>query len=257
MCLLFVGYEMSPSYKYVIAANRDEFLERPTAPLGFFDPEKTILAGKDLQGGGTWLGVSQDLRIAAITNYRDGKGGVQGAPSRGEIIPSYLNGSKHAGTFLEELSLRADRYHGFNLVVGGSDGLFYYSNKKSQVEKLAPGFYGLSNHQLETSWPKVIRGKTMLRSLMVGVDRIDEAAIFKVLSDQCDVEDSLLPDTGVGIVWERLLSTIFIDSKNYGTRSSAVITITHQGVVDFFELSHIRQGGGQIYTHLVKKGFKV
>ncbi len=238
MCLLFLSYKTTPGYKLVVAANRDEFLQRPTAPLDFIDQEKSILAGLDLQGGGTWLGVNRVGKIAALTNYREGGRQLENAPSRGEILRSYLDSKISAVDFLDELSGKASLFNGFNLILGESDDLFYYTNRKNSYARLEPGFYGLSNHLLDTPWPKVVRGKELLKAVMVDTDLVETEKIFARLRDRHRPQDGLLPDTGIGQEWERLLSTIFIDSPGYGTRSSAVITVGDDGQAAFAETTH-------------------
>jgi uncharacterized protein with NRDE domain len=235
MCLLFFSYRATPGYRLVVAANRDEFLARPTAPLNFVDTEKTLLAGRDLQGGGTWLGITAGLKFAAITNFRDPAANRADAPSRGEILMDYLHGHTAAGPYLQALAARASRYNGFNLILGDAADLFYFSNIKGVARKLSPGFYGLSNHLLDTAWPKVVRGKELLRPHMVETSEIDPLRLLELLRDNSSPPDDMLPDTGVGLEWERLLGPIFINSPTYGTRSSAVITVTDGGAVSFTE----------------------
>ncbi len=222
----------------VVAANRDEFLQRPTAPLDFIDQNKCILAGLDLQGGGTWLGINRDGKIAALTNYREGGRQLENAPSRGEILRSYLDSKISVVDFLDELSGKASLFNGFNLILGEGDDLFYYTNRKNNYTRLEPGFYGLSNHFLDTPWPKVVRGKELLKAVMVDTDLVETEKIFDQLRDRHRPQDGLLPDTGIGQEWERLLGTIFIDSPGYGTRSSAVITVGDDGKTTFTELTY-------------------
>ncbi len=240
MCLLFFSYKTTPGYRLVVAANRDEFLARPTARLDFLDQEKTILAGRDLQGGGTWLGIAAGLRFAAITNYREPAANRSEAPSRGEILMDYLTGEMGAGEYMQTLAIKASVYNGFNLILGDARDLYYYSNKIQTPRLLVPGFYGLSNHLLDTPWPKVQRGKALLRPHMTETDCVDSLALFDLLGDSHCPPDDLLPETGVGLVWERLLASIFIDGTSYGTRSSAVITVTDDGAIEFTEKTVLR-----------------
>ncbi len=252
MCLLFLSYRVTPGYQLVVAANRDEFLRRPTAPLDFIDQEKTILAGRDLQGGGTWLGITAQLKFAAITNYREPAAMRADAPSRGGILMDYLTGDLGAGQYMHALAADGDRYNGFNLILGDEKNLYYYSNRAAGPQLLAPGFYGLSNHLLDIPWPKVVRGKELLRPKMVETSRIDPLQLLAVLEDDLSPPDEQLPDTQVGLAWERLLSTIFIDGTDYGTRSSAVITVTDEGDVEFLEKTFQRPSSRGIscqYTH--------
>lgn len=242
MCLLFFSYKSTPGYKLVLAANRDEFLQRPAAPLGFIDKDKQILAGLDLQGGGTWLGLNRDGKFGALTNYRGGGKQVENGPTRGEIITSYLSSPITAVDFLDALGSKSLQYNGFNLILGDGNDLFYFSNQRRCYTHLEPGFYGLSNHFLDTSWPKLSRGKELLRPVMVDTALVLPEKIFDLLKDdQCPM-DTELPDTGIGLEWERLLGTIFIDSPGYGTRSSAVITVRNDGQSTFSEMTHYHDG---------------
>lgn len=250
MCLLFFSYKKTPGYRLVVAANRDEFLSRPTSALDFLDEEKTILAGRDLQGGGTWLGITDQLKFAAITNYRETVATRADAPSRGEILLNYLAGDVDAGQYLSSLSADAGRYNGFNLILGDKENLYYYSNRSFGPQQLAPGFYGLSNNLLDVPWPKVARGKKLLRPHMVEKNKIDSLPIFKQLEDQNRPPDNQLPDTGVGLDWEQLLSTIHIDGADYGTRSSAVITVTNEGRIEFTEKTFKRSSTKDITSQV-------
>ncbi len=242
MCLLFLSFKLTPGYRLVLAANRDEFLDRLTAPLHYRDEEKTILAGRDMQGGGTWLGLSKRGKIAAITNFRQGGILRSDAPSRGEIIDSYLRSDDSVEDFLAELQKKGGEYNGFNLILGGVDSLFYFTNQgvKKNPVALKPGFYGLCNHFLDSPWPKLVRGKKLLRPVMVETEIIKPATIFSLLQDSWRPEDNSLPETGVGLEWERLLGSIFIDGESYGTRSSAVITVNESGEAMFCEKTYYR-----------------
>lgn len=252
MCLLFLSYKTTPGYRLVVAANRDEFLDRPTAPLGYIDDEKKILAGLDLQGGGTWLGVTSQLQFAAITNYRDPHSVLDAAPSRGEILIDYLRGDIAAGRYIDGLVDRGMRYNPFNVILGDDTDLYYYSNMLPKPQRLEPGFYGLSNHLLDSPWPKVVRGKKKLRPHMVDCDTVDTATLFRLLQDCYVPSDDKLPDTGIGLEWERLLSPIFITSENYGTRSSAVITISYDRRVNYVEKSFFRSPPSTLYSRLTE-----
>lgn len=251
MCLLFFSYRTTPGYRLVVAANRDEFLARPTAPLAFVNPEKSLLAGRDLQSGGTWLGITAGLKFAAITNFRDPAANRADAPSRGEILMGFLTGATGAGQFVFDLTTRASRYNGFNLILGDALELYYYSNKAGPPRLLTPGFYGLSNHLLDTAWPKVVRGKELLRPHMVETAKIDPLQLLHLLEDNLHPADDRLPDTGVGLEWERLLSPVFIDSPTYGTRSSAVVTVTDAGEVSFTEKTVLRSAADDPSPQLV------
>ncbi len=235
MCLVLFSYKTTPGYRLILGANRDEFLERPTLALDYFDERQTILAGKDLRGGGTWFGVNVFGKIAAITNYRDPAFNTRSGLSRGLIIRDYLESRESPESFLEKLAQNGDNYNGFNLLVGDMKELLYYSNASGEIKQLVPGLYGLSNHLLDTDWPKVARGKEKLRKALAQSDSGMIPAVFSLLEDTARPQDKELPETGVGLEWERLLSTIFISASTYGTRSSAVLCITDTNEVTFVE----------------------
>ncbi|MFW2367458.1 MAG: NRDE family protein [Desulforhopalus sp.] len=251
MCLLFFSYNMTPGYRLVMAANRDEFLSRPTALLGYIDPAETLLAGRDITGGGTWLGVSKNMKFGAITNYRDCLLLPGNPPSRGEILLDFLQGEMDVRSYVHHLSSRGQNYNGFNVVLGDQHEVYYYSNRNTTPRVLEPGFYGLSNHQLDTPWPKVVRGKKLLRPHMVECSTIDPYELFRLLEDRQQPLDEQLPVTGVGLEWERLLGTIFIESDHYGTRSSAVVTIDDSSQLRFVEKSYLRTKRGSLQSQIV------
>jgi uncharacterized protein with NRDE domain len=233
MCLIFISLKEHPQYKLIVAANRDEFYNRKTAPADFWKDHPDILGGRDLEAGGTWLGVSRKGKISMITNYRDPKNIDPKAPSRGQLVTDYLNGNTSPEQYLRELEPEAKRYNGFNLIVGNTESLFYLSNYKEGIEELTPGLHGLSNHLLDSPWPKVAEGKkTMIEILKRPFTKED---LFKVLFNDAVASDALLPDTGVGLERERALSAMFIKSPGYGTRCSTVVLADRQGNLFFSE----------------------
>ena len=173
-------------------------------------------------------------------------------PSRGEILLEFLLGEMDVCGYVARLSARGELYNGFNVILGDDSCVYYYSNRISHPRLLAPGFYGLSNHQLDTPWPKVVRGKKLLRQHMVECDRVDAHRLFELLEDRQQPPDELLPVTGVGLEWERLLGTIFIDGAQYGTRSSAVVTINDAGRIRFVEKTFLRTGAGAGLANIVE-----
>ncbi len=239
MCLIFISYNKSLHHRFVIAANRDEFRSRATAPLDYLGAEKNILGGQDLQAGGMWLGVCRGGKFGAITNFREGRGSAADLPSRGEIVSQYLRCNESAIHAIERLAEDSKKFAGFNVLFGDDSHLVYFSNKQNKIQILKPGFYGLSNHLLDTSWPKVTKGKKLLRRHMCDCENIDAAKITTLLHDTAIPDDTLLPDTGIGLEWERFLGSIFIDGHEYGTRSTAVVEIGCQGDVIFTETSYI------------------
>jgi len=235
MCLILFSYENHPQYRLILAANRDEFYERPTAPLAAWDSAPEIFAGRDLRGQGTWLGITRSGRFAAITNYRDPASVLKDAPSRGLLISNFLKGNEPAESYLTGLEKLAAKYNGYNLLAGDPSGLWYYSNRGHDINKLSPGLYGLSNHLLDTQWPKVAKGKSGLKKLLATGKEIHTDGIFDLLADRTIAADHRLPHTGVDLEWERTLSALFITSDNYGTRSSSIILIKRTGEVTFLE----------------------
>lgn len=236
MCVIFLAINQHPKYRFILAANRDEFYERPTAQAHFWDENPNILAGKDLVYGGTWLGVTKTGRFAAVTNYRD-PNQPQGNFSRGNLVKDFLTGEKPASDYLQQIQADKDTYTGFNLLVGelkDDVNILYYSNISDEIINLKSGIYGLSNHLLDTPWKKVVLGKAKLKNALID---FSTDKLFNILSDkkQAKIED--LPQAGIGIEREKRLSSIFIETENYGTRSSTVLTLENQKI-SFEEVSY-------------------
>jgi uncharacterized protein with NRDE domain len=238
MCLILFAYKQHPLYPLVLAANRDEFYDRPTAPLSFWEDSPDILAGRDLRGKGTWLGISRKGRFAAITNYRDPANVLENAPSRGLLVSEILCSEASALTCLESIQAEGHRYNGFNLIAGDSSGLYYYGNRYAEIVKIPPGIHGLSNRFLDTPWPKLQKGKSAMKQLLHRQQSVAREDLFEILRDQTVPPDEQLPDTGVGLEWERILSPLFITSDIYGTRSSSVIFFDKTGKVTFAERTY-------------------
>jgi uncharacterized protein with NRDE domain len=238
MCLIVLSYCDHPGYRLIMAANRDEFYNRPTRPLSFWPDRPDILAGVDLKGGGTWLGVTTSGRFAAITNFRDIPSLRENTPTRGNLVKDFLTGSASPAQYLKEVRALGDRYNGFNLLVGDTKSLYYYSNKNSDIHHLAPGIYGLSNHLLNTPWPKILRAKNKFCYALSRFPMVQSQPLFRILQDTWRPPDNDLPDTGIGLEWERILSPMFIVSDVYGTRSSSVIIWKENGQIEFSERSH-------------------
>ena len=227
MCLILFAYKKHPEYDLIVAANRDEFYNRPTAPVHFWEDEPEILAGRDLEKMGTWMGITTSGRFAALTNFRNPAEITDGKRTRGEITTAAL---KHKGNmldFMQQLSEKDDLYTGYNLIAGDIRQLYYYSNISRSLEELEPGFYGLSNALLNTPWPKVVKGKSQLEKIFAKQphDFIEE--LFTMLQNDERAPDEFLPKTGMTLEWERILSPLFIKSDTYGTRSSAVLLMSN------------------------------
>jgi len=233
MCLIAFSFKSHSKYPLVLAANRDEFYERPTKAAHFWEDEPNILAGRDLKAGGTWMGISRTGRFAAITNYRDLQNSSETARSRGEIPVEYLKGNTNPRKFLEDLHDRADQYNGFNVLLFDGDDMFHYSNYERCINQLAPGIYGLSNALLDTPWPKVNIFKKHFREALT--PEIDDDRIMAALKDESLAADENLPDTGVGYALEKMLSAICIRSEKYGTCCSTLVKYSTDGQIDFQE----------------------
>ncbi len=234
MCLILFQIAKQSAIPLILTANRDEFYHRPTRPMDFWEENPNILAGKDLEAGGTWMGLNTQGRFAALTNYRDMSQIKTKAPSRGEIIPQLLNFSGTIPEFFKDLDSDASAYNGFNLLAGEAGQIYWYSNQNRTITQVEPGTHGLSNHLLDTPWPKVHRGRQMLEKIMADTPQ-DNEPLFNLLTDTKHPMDSQLPDTGIGLEWERLLSPLFIQSPTYGTRCSTVMRILQNGSIHVTE----------------------
>ncbi|MGH7580669.1 MAG: NRDE family protein [Gemmatimonadales bacterium] len=242
MCLVLIALDSHPDYSLIVAANRDEFYDRPTAPAGFWDDAPAVLAGRDLKAGGTWLGIDRRGRFAAVTNYRQGRREASAERSRGHLVRDFLTTAIGAAETIERARADAALYNGFNLIVGDARELLYFSNREGRARTLEPGVYGLSNHLLDTAWPKVTSTKSALGALLSGDPSELIAGLFALLSDRSQPADEELPRTGIGLQWERLVSSAFVVSSRYGTRSSTVVLVGRDGGGVFVERSFGPEG---------------
>ncbi len=236
MCLILFGYKISTKYPLVLAANRDEFYNRPTAPMKYWEDMPSILGGRDLERNGTWFGINKRGRFSALTNYRDPSTIKQNAPSRGELIVNYLASKQPDTSFKSSLLRNRLKFNGFNLLFGDINDLFWFSNLKKKIVKIGPGIHGLSNKFLNTPWPKVEKGKQQLKKIIH--DDLSTESLFSMLNDQTEPDKSLLPDTGIDHEWERILSPLYIQSEIYGTRSSTVMLIDRKGKIEIIERTY-------------------
>lgn len=237
MCLIVFAWQAHPDFPLVLGANRDEFLDRPTQPATFWAEPPDLLAGRDLRNGGTWLGITRSGRIAAVTNYRQGSAPRTDLRSRGLLVSEFLAADRSPEAHLAAVAAERRAYDGFNLLAGDGRAIFYFSNRGSDPQPVAPGVHGLSNALLDTPWPKVERAKSALTQFL---DR-DRGALVEgvlaLLADRVRPQDDELPRTGVSLEWERCLSPVFIASPDYGTRCSTVLVIDRHGNVTFVERS--------------------
>jgi uncharacterized protein with NRDE domain len=243
MCLVAFAYRTDPRFDLVLIANRDEYFNRPTAPAHFWPEFPNLLAGKDLQGGGTWMGITRSGRFALLTNYRDPSRFKADARSRGKLVSDFLRSDVDPQEYLRRVRSETSHYNDFNLLVGTRDGVFYLSSLphvSHEIASIESGIYGMSNHLFETPWPKVVRAreglKDALESSLPG-DAVLRNRLFEILRDATPAFDHELPETGVGLEKERGLSPIFITLPGYGTRSSSVLLMHKDGRIELSERS--------------------
>jgi uncharacterized protein with NRDE domain len=242
VCLIAFAWRSHPRYRLVVAANRDEYFGRPAAPAAFWDDHANVLAGRDLEAGGTWLGIALDGRFAALTNYRNPADKRTGAPSRGALVADFLTGRASAPEYAQLVEKRAADYNGFSLLVGDVGSMFFFSNRGGSAARVAPGVHGLSNHLLDTPWPKVEKAKAALAALLDAP--FDSLAMFGLLNDMGRASDAELPSTGVSLELEERLSAIRILAVGgYGTRCSTALCLGDDGRIEFHERSYTEQGG--------------
>ena len=240
MCLAIVALAAHSRYSIVIAANRDEFHARAARPAQWGDvhPFSGVLAGRDLEAGGTWLGVRRDGRWALLTNVRAGRGSNNPkAPSRGDLVPAVLNQPEPPATALAAVMHNANAYNGFNLLAGDAHGAVWASNRSTATKVITTGVHGLSNALLDTPWPKLARTRAAVAA-WTAQDSVDLGPLFAALSDRVGAPDEALPSTGVSLEWERVLAAPFIVSEEYGTRCSTVMAIEHSGCARWIERSY-------------------
>jgi len=229
MCLILFAWHAHPDFPLIFAGNRDESYDRPSAAADFWTGDPHIFGGRDLEKGGTWLGLTRSGHFAAVTNYREAPADRKSAPrSRGELTAGFLRDARDPDGYLKSIAIEAAQYGGFSLLVGNVERLCCFSNRgPGIVEDIAAGVHGLSNHLLDTSWPKVRRGRERLSELLAADEATLLATLFDALSDRSPAPDSELPDTGVGIQRERELSSAFVAGSRYGTRASTVLLVSH------------------------------
>lgn len=245
MCLLIFAHRPGADRPLVVAANRDEFHARPTAPAQFWQDAPTLLAGRDLEAGGTWMGVTSGGRFAAITNFRDPDRTTPAPRSRGELPTHFLQGDSGCAEYLESIAAVGAEYAGFNLLIGDGDSLWYFSNAPADDGgaplELAPGIYGLSNARLDTPWPKVTRGKAALATLLES-GTLTHRALAEVVGDTGLADYAALQAQGLHGEMDQLLSAQFIVTPGYGTRSRTTLWREAGGATHWREQSFNAEG---------------
>jgi len=233
VCLIVLAWRARADLPLAVAANRDEWRDRPAEPARWWPDSPDLLAGRDLKAGGTWMGLTRSGRFAAVTNFRDPADKRSTALSRGALVTDFLLSAESPRAFLERLRGRARDYNGFNLILGDGASLCYFGSREGQVRDIEPGIHGLSNHVLDEPWPKVTRGRAAMAAAIESAD--PAPGLFAMLADARGAGDHELPDTGVGIAWERRLAAPLITGPDYGTRASTVVTLSGRGEAQFEE----------------------
>ncbi|MDG5786766.1 NRDE family protein [Evansella sp. AB-P1] len=239
MCIIGIALKSHEKYPFILAANRDEFFARPTLPAHFWEESPHIIGGKDLEKGGSWLGITTNGSIAALTNVREMVTASENAPSRGELVKGFLQSPE---TFHEKLQVK-DQYDGFNLLYGKINELIYTSNRTDLTEKITKGIYSVSNGKLNSPWPKVNKLRQGIADLcsksasFLTRDKFQDE-LFQLLSNDKQAPAAQLPNTGVGLEMEKMLSPIFLKGEQYGSRSSTVILVDNNDRCTFIEKSY-------------------
>ncbi|MBO6522464.1 MAG: NRDE family protein [Balneolaceae bacterium] len=236
MCLITFAYNVHPKYRLILAANRDEFYERPTRKAEFWDKEgyPDLLAGKDLKAGGTWMGTHTSGKWAALTNYRDPSCVKENPPSRGALVLDFLKSTDKAQDHLVKNQSRADTYSGYNLLLGDGSGVYHYSNVTDKISELETGIHGVSNALLDTSWPKLDQAKAELEEV-IQKKEFEIERLFELLKNEHKPTEDQLPDTGIPKEWEKAVSSVFIKTDTYGTRCSTLLLIGRDDKASFIE----------------------
>lgn len=236
MCLLAIAWNIHPDYPLLVTANRDEFVARPSQAAHFWPGHPSILAGRDLQDGGTWMGISLNGRFAAVTNIRNPEANRQDAKSRGLLVSQYLQENSSASDYCNSLQAEKEYYNGYNFVAFDGDTLVYQSNYTDQPEVLTPGVYAISNATLDISWPKTRSAGGKLQQWLANPGTV--AHLARLLNDRSIAPDNTLPQTGVSLELERMLSAEFIVSVDYATRCSTGFWIHKSGQAEYCEVSY-------------------
>jgi uncharacterized protein with NRDE domain len=239
MCLIVFAWRPGHAQPLIVAANRDEFYARPSLPLAQWPEAPNVYAGRDLEAGGTWLGIGANGRFAALTNIRDPHQ-PPSRKSRGELVAGFLLGDRTIDDYLGDVVRRSIEYAGFNLLIGNANELWHFNARESEAVMLPPGVYGLSNAGLDTPWPKLLKARAALEEVLADPQ---PQALLALLGDAQTAPFTELPDTGVGLATETLLSSVFIASQSYGTRASTALIVQADGTRHMVERSFGPYGG--------------
>ncbi|HEX6260929.1 MAG TPA: NRDE family protein [Woeseiaceae bacterium] len=232
MCLIAFAWNAHPEYRLILAANRDEFHGRPSEAMHWWQDREDLLAGRDLEAGGTWLGVSRSGRFAAVTNYREELQRPHSGRSRGELVVGFLQDEQTALAFCTSIDLGP--YRGVSMLAAAGDEMAYVSNRGDAARSLAPGIYGLSNASLDTPWTKVARSKAALR-LATQQESFDTEFLFRLLADREPAATDDYAGAGLPPELARAVSAPFIASTDYGTRCSTALLVGRSGCIQMYE----------------------
>ncbi len=253
MCTILFAFKTHPEYDFIFIGNRDEFKARPSIRAHFWESHPNVLAGIDLEKNGTWTGITKEGRIAFVTNYRDFTLIKDSNLSRGFLTHDFLTSSIQPKEYLRIVQNKGSMFNPFNLIVGTTEELWYYSNIEDRIRRISPGIYGISNSLLNTPWYKVEKAKKRFTSHLNNSFTVK--GLFDILDDTEIPPDDYLPQTGIPLETERLLSTIHIDSPEYGTLYKTIILIHRSGRVDFYE-KHLNKKNNWVlhsYTFRLEK----
>jgi Uncharacterized conserved protein len=239
MCLYVFAYDCHSHYRLILASNRDEYYNRPTEKAHFWASFPNVLAGRDMEKCGTWMGITKTGRFAAVTNYRDSSAQLLNADSRGTLVSNFLTNDISPKEYMLKVINNRTCYNGFNLLVADLSSFLYFNKNLSSLVVLKPGIYGLSNHFLDTPWPKVKKSRLALVNFLKDHEIVEPQSLFEILADTEPAPEIELPDTGINLEREKMLSSIFIQGADYGTRSSAILLIDRNNHVVFQEKSFI------------------
>ena len=240
MCLILFALQQHAEFPLVVIANRDEYYARPTRSAHWWQDSEGVFAGRDLDARGTWMGVSRKGRFAAVTNVREPGMFAKARLSRGKLPQEFLVGDEPPESFVERIGPHADDYAGFNLLIGDSAGLFFYSNRRAGLMQIPDGVHGVSNGLFDEAWPKLNSGKQALARVLAADSNTND--LMRILTDNSIAEDEHLPATGVSLDIERMLSSRFIRSADYGTRACSVVKFDNHNQISFVEQNYTDAG---------------